>query len=536
MPAPLFRLFRPYASVNFQGSQLVIEEDGVRVNRTPLIHDNSSFTFSLTQGQRGQAQVPLCLQRGVVYAAKIGWPVFIYEINRSAGTSTCVFIGTIEDMEISWQDNKDLRILNLNVLSLEAMFDAVPVPASTYTAQTTGDIFTGIFDANTYPVPVALGTVQDGATIADRTYDGTSSSAANFNTLTVDAGGNFVWYIDPRDQRAYFHVAGSRFAPVVLTSGPTDSTLLFGTLRWKQSRADFRDRQIIQVPGVGTVEVSNTAGEDLQIGTRFQVVALAPSTTVGDATAQAEAILALQSSPTGLPASFSFGSDSPGWYPGLTLVVSLTDPPSAATLLNSPNTWLIQDVQASWIAGMEFVPAPYGHFRYQVTVVNSVAIPSVQQDLGSFVVPSFSPPQLTEQPPDWGGAGASVSELFARTAGLSDTTVGAAVTPLVPVYTAVVPTSSPIVHYVGDGVEIIGVLSVAIASDLEVIITSGANTWDFTIPLATAVGDPVIMDIGGSSFNHLDIISVEVAASDGQIVPNGVATFTVTWAVTVTTS
>lgn len=535
MPAPFFRFFRPWASVNFDGSQLVIEEDGIRVNRTSLIHDNSTFSFSLTQGQRGQASVPLCLERGVVYVAKIGWPIFIYEIDKSTSTSVCVFIGTIEDMEVAWLDNRDLRILTLHVLSLEAMLDAVPVPASTYTGQNSGAIFTGLFNANTYPVPVALGTVQAGATIAERAYDGTSSTAANYNSLTVDAGPDFVWYIDPRDQLAYFHAAGSRFAPIALTSGPNDSTLRFGTLRWKQSRADFRDRQIIQVPGVGTFVASNSAGEDLQIGTRFQVVALAPTTSAEDAQAQADAILELQSSAAGLPSSFSFESDYPGYYPGLTLVVALTDPPSAAALLNSPNTWLIQDVQATWIAGFEFVAPPLGHFRYQVTCVNSVAIPSTQESLGSFVTPSIPPPQLTEQPADWGGSGSLVSELYMIRIGLSDTTVGAAVTPLVPIVIDQTPNSSPVTHLGGLGVEIVGVLSVVIASDLEVIITSGSNTWDFTIPSATAVGDPVIMDIGGDPFNHLDIVSVAVAASDGQNVPNGVATFTITFVVIETT-
>lgn len=526
MPHPFLRFFRPWASVNFKGSQLVIEEDGVRVNRTPLIHDRSQFTWGTTQGQRGPAQIPLCLKNGEIYNPKVGWPVFIYEIFKDLGTSLCVYIGTIEDRELTWLDNKDLRIWNLSVLSLEGMFDAVPVPASTYTAQNTGDIFTGIFNANTYPVPVALGTVQPGATIASRTYDGTSSSAANFNTLTVDAGGNFVWYIDPRDQKAYYHAAGARFTPITLTS----DKVLFGTLRYKQSRADFRDRQIIQVPGVGTVEVSNTAGEDLQIGTRFQVVALAPTTTIGDATAQANAILELQSSAAGLPASFSFSSDFPGWYAGLTLPVALTEPPDAAAMLNSANAWLVQDVQAEWIAGMEFVPAPYGHFRYIVKCVNSVAVPSTQQELSSFVVPAIPGPQLTEQPADWGGgSGALVSEIFTRTIGLADTTVADDVVPHVPVLMDISPSSSPVVHLLGMGVRIVGILRLPIAADLEVLIHSGANTWDFTIPSATSVDDPVILDISSDEFQDLDIISMDVVASDGQADANGVCSFTIEW-------
>ena len=530
MPVPFFRFFRPWASLaGVNGSQLVIEEDGVRVNRTPLIHDNSSFTFNLTQGQRGQATIPLCLDKGVTYAAKIGWPVFIYEIDKIANTSVCVFIGTIEDTELAWLDNNDLRILTLSVLSLEAMFDAVPTPAATYTAQTSGAIFTSLFNANSYPVPVVLGTVEAGATIADRKYDGSTSTASNYNTLTVGAGPDFVWYIDPRDQKAYFHASGSRFAPVSLTSGP-DGTLFYGSLKWKQSRADFRDRQIIQTVGTGVIELSNTAGTDLGIGTRFQVVALAPGTSPTDALAQGNAILTQQSSQAGLPSSFSFMSDYPGWYPGLTVVVAITDPSTAATLLNG--NWLIQDVQASWIAGFEFVAPPLGHFRYTVTVVNSVAIPTTQAELGSFVTSSSPPPFETS---GGGGAGALVAQVFSRTAGLADTTVGAAVTPLVPIFTDIVIGTSPVQSYVGEGVVIIGVLSQVITADLEVSITSGSNTWSFTIPSSTSVGDPVVMDITGAPFNNLDIVSVEVVASDGQIVPTGVATFTIVWRVTVAT-
>lgn len=534
MPAPLLRLFRPWAGLTgIEGAQLVIEEDGVRVNRTPLVHNASQFSWSNTQGQRGPAQIPLILKNGQPYSPKIGWPVFIYELDTATETSICVYIGTIEDRKVRWlSDAADSRVWDLSALSLEAMMDAVPTPPATYTAQTTGDIFTSVFNGNTYPVPVALGTVQPGATIATRTYDGTSSSAANFNTLTVDAGGDFVWYIDPRDQLAYFHVAGARVAPVILTS----DKVLFGTLEYEQSRSDFRDRQVIQVPGVGTVTVSNTSGTDLGIGTRFQVLPLAPTTTVGDATAQANAILAQQSSVGGLPASFSFSSDYPGWYAGLSLVVALTYPPDAATMLNGSN-WLIQDVQAVWIPGREGLQSPKNHFRYTVKCVNSVAIPSMQESLSSFVVPAIPGPQLTTQPATWGGGGgANVSGLFMVRAGLSDTTVGAAVTPLVPIAVALNLTSSPLAHYVGHGVEIIGVLSVAITADLDVTITSGANTWMFTIPLATAVGDPVSMDISGSDFHHLDIVSLEVTASDGQIVPNGVCTFTLTYSVTVVTS
>ncbi len=531
MPAPLLRMFRPYAGLTgIVGAQLVIEEDGVRVNRTNLIHSPSQFSWGNTQGQRGPASIPLILKNGQPYSPKIGWPVFIYELFTDTETSLCVYIGTIEDRKVRWlSDAADSRIWTLSVLSLEAMMDAVPTPAATYTGQTSGAIFSALFGGNTYPIPVALGTVQPGATIATRTYDGTTSSAANFNTLTVDAGGDFVWYIDPRDQQAYFHVAGARVAPVILTS----PMVLEGSLEYDQSRSDFRDRQVIQIPGVGTVTVSNTAGTDLGIGTRFEVVALAPTTTIGDATAQGNAILAQQSSVGGLPASFMFSSDYPGWYVGLSLPVALTYPPDAAAMLNG-GSWLIQDVQATWIAGKEGLPSPKNHFRYTVKCVNSTAIPSTQESLGSFVVPSSPSPQLTTQPPTWGGAG-SVIELFSRTIGLADTTVGVAVAPLVPIYT-LLAVSSPLTHYLGAGVEIIGVLSVAIAADLDVTITSGANTWNFTIPLATAVGDPVSMDISGSTFQHLDIVSLEVTASDGQIVPNGVATFTIIWSVTVPSS
>lgn len=535
MPAPLFRILRPYAGLTgIEGAQLVIEEDGVRRNRTNLIHDRSQFTWGNTQGQRGQAQIPLILKNGQPYNPKIGWPVFIYELFTDTETALCVFIGTIEQRKVTWlSDAADSRLWILSVLSLEAMLDAVPTPAATFTAQSSGAIFTTIFNGNSYPVPVALGTVQAGATIANRTYDGTSSSAANFNSLTVDAGGNFVWYIDPRDATAYFHAAGARFAPFTLTS----DKVLFGTLEYEQNRADFRDRQVIQVPGVGTVTVSNTSGTDLGIGTRFEVVALAPSTSLTDATAQGNAILAQQSSVGGLPAAFSFSTDYPGCYAGLTLPVSLTYPPDAAAMLNSPTAWLIQDVQAQWIAGKEGLSSPFNHFRYTVKCVNSVAIPSTQQSLGSFVAPSFPPPQLTSQPATWGGGGGGslVPQLFARTIGLADTTVGAAVTPLAPIYSDLNFLSSPLVHLVGEGFQIIGVLSVVITADLVVSITSGTNTFSFTIPLATAVGTPVILDISGTTFNNLDILALEVVASDGQIIFTGVATFTVSWRVIVTT-
>ncbi len=524
MPAPLLRLFRPYGALHFEGAQLIVVESGVRVNRTTYIHDRSSFTFGLTLGQRGPSQIPLIFKPGVAYNPQCGWPVLIYEVNGDTRATICVYIGTVQSMTEAYIDNDGTRVVTLTCLSLEATQDATPTPASTYTGQNTGTIFTGIFNASSYAVPIALGTVQAGPTIADRTYSGTTSNASNYNTLTVDAS-TFVWYIDPRDQKVYFHASGARTNPVTLTT----EKLEFGTLQWKQDSADFRTRQIILNPATGVVTVSTSP--DPNMGGRFAVAVVPEGTSTTDATAQANAVLTQYSV---LPSQFVFTSFYAGWYAGLGLTVALTKPPDAAARLNG-GAWLIQDVQATWIPGMENAPEPYGHFQYVVTVVNSMAVSTTPQTLSSIVSGGSLGGGSGVITTPVTGAGALVSTIYTAVFGLSDLTVGSSIAPLGPAVMDIVPTSSPLQHYVGNGVRIIAVLKKAITADLEVHINVGANTWDVIVPSTTSAGGIVVVDISGSTINDLEIFSIDVIASDGSIDPNGIATFTVEWQVTVTT-
>jgi len=83
--------------------------------------------------------------------------------------------------------------------------------------------------------------------------------------------------------------------------------------------------------------------------------------------AYVEAVNALTAYKT-LPSSFSFSIDQALLAPGQLLTISIVSPAKAPVLLNG--TWLVQEIQATLIPGMESLPEPFGHFRYKITVIN----------------------------------------------------------------------------------------------------------------------------------------------------------------------
>ncbi len=89
-----------------------------------------------------------------------------------------------------------------------------------------------------------------------------------------------------------------------------------------------------------------------------------------------EAYSALQTFKS-LPSSFQFSVDSAPWATGTLLTISITSPTGAPALLDG--TWLVQEIQAAIVPGLEMQPEPFGHFRYTVTVINVAKI-------GDFVV------------------------------------------------------------------------------------------------------------------------------------------------------
>jgi hypothetical protein len=73
------------------------------------------------------------------------------------------------------------------------------------------------------------------------------------------------------------------------------------------------------------------------------------------------------------PTSFDFKTYSPGLFPGMSLVVSLTLPTGGTAILNG--TWVIQSVEAELIPAKPFF-GKWGHYRYTIKCVDIQEIAS----------------------------------------------------------------------------------------------------------------------------------------------------------------
>lgn len=248
------------------GVKLIVSENGGLHDRSALVRSNpvaAQFTFTNTRGQRGTATVPLMIPTGNGYAPKIGWPVWIYETtSNSPSISSCVFVGTIDQLEILFNTGDfGYHELVMTLTSLEQMFDTIQCPIAEYTSTNAGAIFTALFNAisGQLPVPVTLGEVDAGVSINDRKYDGTQSVWAAMSQLATDSA--FIAYIDPSDQKLYFTAKTARLAAFTLTS----DMILWETIQWTQSRADFVDTQVLQLnPNALPTDNSVFAGNGTQ--------------------------------------------------------------------------------------------------------------------------------------------------------------------------------------------------------------------------------------------------------------------------------
>lgn len=95
-------------------------------------------------------------------------------------------------------------------------------------------------------------------------------------------------------------------------------------------------------------------------------------TNVTDAIAgYVEAVNALTAYKT-LPKSFTFSIFDAELSPGQLLTISVLAPSGAPMLLDG--VWLVHEIQASLVEGVELLPEPYGHFKYSVTVIDVTVI------------------------------------------------------------------------------------------------------------------------------------------------------------------
>ena len=122
---------------------------------------------------------------------------------------------------------------------------------------------------------------------------------------------------------------------------------------------------------------------------------------------------------------------------------------------------------------------------------------------------------------DGGGGGTgALTDLYHRTLLVKDSTPGADIADHVTVY------------HDGTAQRFVGVLRLAITSDLEVTVNvNGSALITITIPSATAVDTPVESTTfaGDVNLHDGDVLSWDILSSDSQVDAAGVASFTLEW-------
>lgn len=283
--------------------------------------------------------------------------------------------------------------------------------------------------------------------------------------------------------------------------------------------------------------VQNNAATSLGIGNAQQIMTARNLSEYEQMIQQAGAVLDGRSI---IPAEYRFDSDDAGYFTGDGLDVGLTQPPQLTAKVNG-KPWIIQDVSAQWIEGMENVTREgYGHFRYSVHCVDTKVFTTTQDTLQRLVDnPLKSLPGSTQQPTTTDANAPSVKIIYWDGPIVSDSTVKDDAFPHITIATPIY-SESPLSYLVGKGVEVLAVLSVAITADLTVRFNKISNgspvvtdTWTVTIPNGTPVDEVVSTDISSIEFFHGDVITADVIASDGQkstAAPWAIATFQIVWA------
>lgn len=219
---------------------LVIDEPTIGLtDRSNYLDENNPASFTLQRGSRGTATVTLIIRIGDSYAPTLGAPMYLYEFPQSAA-EYCVFAGTIDTVEITWDGDLGTHRAILNCVSLEQCFDVLQCPTTAHFGQTAGFIFQWLLDNIAPDAPVTVGTISAGPVIPIFLIDFDRVSDL-FDQLATLAG--FIWAVDPADQTIYFKLPPQVVSPFTLDS----ADVLWETMDWQQTRQDYRNRQTLRI-------------------------------------------------------------------------------------------------------------------------------------------------------------------------------------------------------------------------------------------------------------------------------------------------
>jgi hypothetical protein len=232
-------------------SWLIIREPGIGYTDQTWRMDNSAGqqgSFRSMIRQRGTADIPLRVHAGDIYEPTIGTQVLLYDQTPPGLLSTngiiTVWAGTIDRIELTWDGTAGERIYHLTAVSFEQTLDTVVVPPQRLQGFA-GDIVTTLFTQLMHGAPISLGTISPGKWIVSLVigvdtspYPSVADVVKQLAVLSL-----FIWYVDPVLRQLNFCLPNTTVSPFNLTT----SQVLWGTLKWDQNRADYRNRQILQI-------------------------------------------------------------------------------------------------------------------------------------------------------------------------------------------------------------------------------------------------------------------------------------------------
>jgi hypothetical protein len=252
------------------GNAWLIINEPAAVNPTPGYTDRSGFAnngggiflgksksklkFTNTLQQRGNATIPLFLKAANTYDPTLieGCQVFQYDL-APGPTSTLVWAGTIEKVNLESVGLKGDRIATLTAVSFRQAFDKLRVPPQLFQQQSGGAIFTSLFNSVAGGVPVTLGAIVGSGS-------GPSGTGANFVIATLDLASSpfpklsdvydqiaqacgCVWDIDLPTLTVYLKPPDTTASPYSIAP----KQLLYDSVTYQQDRADYRNWQAIQI-------------------------------------------------------------------------------------------------------------------------------------------------------------------------------------------------------------------------------------------------------------------------------------------------
>jgi hypothetical protein len=225
------------------GAHLIIAGTDV----TDLVRDEAAWNWTLTLQQRGTQTVTLLISPSQSYAPAMGASVVVTAPYPSQDSPTNIWTGTIDTIDIDWIGNDGWHQITLTCVDLWQELDTTKIKAQKFESEGGGNVVRTLLEEVSFPIAIGEGLIEPGNTI-NRQFDGNTDMGSAYTELATASG--FVCYIDSKDSTLNYHAKTSRPAPWEVDSSEEP---LFESIKWKQTRADYRNVQSMQGPAARTL-------------------------------------------------------------------------------------------------------------------------------------------------------------------------------------------------------------------------------------------------------------------------------------------